>query len=65
MTPSYIRRVVGEGGAACRPSSECSGKQESADYSSKQNSWKRGRLSLFNPLYKYILTWAWENHTLC
>ena len=46
MTSSYILQVVGEGGAACWPSADYSGKQESADNSSKQNSGSGRAVSL-------------------
>ena len=48
MTPSYILRVVGEGGAARRLSADYSGQQESADYRSKQNSGS-GRAASLQP----------------
>ena len=46
MTLSYIFRVVGEGGVARRPTTDYSGKQESPDYSSKQNSGSGRTVSL-------------------
>ena len=46
MTPSYILQVVGEGGVVHQPATDYSGKQESVDYSSKQNSGKSGHLSV-------------------
>ena len=53
MTPSYILRVVWgrqcgllAGCLAGRPAADYDNKQESADYSSKQNNGKRCRLSL-------------------
>ena len=48
MTPEYIRRVMGEGSVTRRPVADYSGKQESADYSSKLNSWS-GRAVSFQP----------------
>ena len=58
MTPSYIIRFVGEGGAARRPAADYIGKQVSADCSSKQNEQWKERPSLFNLLYYYKVTWA-------
>ena len=48
MTPSYILQVVGEGGVAHRPWADNSDKQESVDYSSKQNS-RSGRAISLQP----------------
>ena len=48
---TYIRRIVGEGGAACQPPDDYSGKQESADYSSKQNSGSGRAVSLQPSLF--------------
>ena len=46
MTPTYIRWVVREEGAARRPAVDYSGKQESVDHSSKQNSGRGRSVSL-------------------
>ena len=45
MTPSCILRIMGGGFADHRPAANYGSKQESADYSSKQNNGKRVRLS--------------------
>ena len=57
MTPSYILRIVGEGGAACRPA---------ADYKTTivvSRIMEIEAVSL-QPLFHYKVIWEWENLTL-
>ena len=64
MTPSNIFRIVWEGGAARRPWADYRDKQESADYSSKQNSGSGRAVSLQSSLLVQADMGMREPHSL-